>query len=80
MRTTPEDSCRERWGFSRVQTHRLIEASEVVALFQLLALRRHGTKLKPARPTPQEDRADIWQRALEAQGENVTARRSRGRE
>lgn len=30
-----EDYCRERWSFSRVQAHRLIEASEVAAVLPM---------------------------------------------
>lgn len=74
--TTFEDYCRERWGFSRSRAHRLIEAAEVTS--DLLPtgniLPTSERQVRPLASLPAEDRATVWQAAVEtAPNGKVTA-------
>ncbi len=74
---TFEDYCRDRWGFSRVQAHRLIEASEVVAMLPIgdtTHLPRNEAQARElARIPDPAERARVWQEVTEKHGEKVTA-------
>ena len=66
--STFDDYCRERWGFSRVRAHQLIEATKVIENLSLLPL---GNKLpeteRQARPLsllPAAEQAEAWQPCL----------------
>lgn len=73
--STFEDYCRDRWGFSRVQAHRLIEASEVVATLPIGNVTPHNEAQarELARIDDPQQRADVWRTAVDAHGDKVTA-------
>lgn len=59
---------RERWGFSRVQAHRLIAASDVVADIKMLPigniLPTSESQVRPLAVLPKEQQADAWVAAV----------------
>ena len=73
------EEARERWGFSRVQAHRLIDASEVVSALPIgnnLPTNEAQARELARIPDPQQ-RAEAWQRVTESHGERVTAQHIR---
>ena len=75
---TFEDYCRERWGFSRVQAHRLMEASEVARVLPMgnnVPNERQARELAPIlrRDGPEAVR-DTWTEVIERSEGRPTAR------
>lgn len=74
---TFEDYCRERWGWSRFYSHRLIESAQVV---DVLPMGNKPTSERQARPLaklPPEKQPEAWEKAQEVakeEGKPVTAR------
>jgi hypothetical protein len=67
--------CRERWGWSRVHAHRLIDASCVVN--DLLPMGNKPTSERQARPLaelPKAERTDAWKEAVERSNGKPTAK------
>lgn len=75
---TFEDYCRDRWGFSRVNAHRLIQAAEVAEMLpvgNIPATERQARELAPLRGQPDQLRA-AWRGAEELasqRGQPMTA-------
>lgn len=76
-----EDYCQERWGFSRIRAHQLIEASEVVAGVLTTVNTTPPTSERQARELARlpdtETQAAIWSDVQAEHGEHVTASKVR---
>lgn len=76
---TFEDYCQQRWGFSRVQAHRLIQAAEVAShllpIGNIVGLPENESQVRPLTQleTPEEQQ-DAWQEAVERSGGNPTGK------
>lgn len=71
---TFEAYCKERWGFSRVQAHRLIEASETVTALPIgnkITTESQARELAKVEP---DRRQEVIERATEATGGRLTAK------
>lgn len=72
---TFEDYCREEWGISRIQAHRLTVAAEIA---EMLPTGNKPTSERAVRPltkleTPEAQR-EAWQEAVEESGGKPTAK------
>lgn len=77
---TFEDYCRDRWDFSRIRAHQLIEGSEVAAAVLTtvntpVASERVARELVPLKDKP-EELAAVWE-SVSSNGEKPTAERVR---
>lgn len=71
---TFEAYCKERWGFSRIQAHRLIEASETVTALPMgnkITSERQARELAKVEP---ERRQQVVKQATESTGGKLTAK------
>lgn len=67
--------CREKWGMSRVQAHRLIGASEVSQMLPRGNKLPTEKQIRPLTKLPPEKQPEAWAKAVEiADGEQPTAR------
>ena len=72
---TFEAYCRERWGFSRIQAHRLIAASEVITALPIgnTILPQNEAQARELARIPASERAEVWQAVSAEHGTSVTA-------
>lgn len=75
---TFDSYCRERWGWSRIRAHQLIDASKVVQeMGETLTMVNKPTTERQARPLvelPKAERADAWKEAVERSNGKPTAK------
>lgn len=64
---TFEDYCRERWGFSRIRAHQIIEASAVVQNFEQSGLPAPTveSQARELARVPEPERAQVWAKTIE---------------
>lgn len=67
--------CKERWGMSRQHAHRLISAATIVEALRLelspagdTVLPIHERQARELSRAPEEDRADVWETAVDSAG------------
>lgn len=70
--------CRERWAFSRVRAHQLIEGAEVAGLLTTVnttppSSERQARELVPLAHEDEQAAIEVWQELREAHGDKVTA-------
>lgn len=74
---TFEDYCRERWGWSRIQVHRTIEAAKIDGVLPMGNKPNSERQARPLAKLPPEQQPEAWEKAQEmAKEENkpVTAK------
>ena len=60
---TFDDYCRDKWGISRVQAHRLTAASEIAATLPIGNKPTAESQVRPLVRLPQEERGSAWEEA-----------------
>jgi hypothetical protein len=63
---TFEAYCRNRWGMSKTQANRLVDAAEVMeSLTPIGVIPANEAQARPLAAVPPEERADVWQEAVD---------------
>ncbi len=71
---TFQDYCRERWGFSRIHAHRLIEAAEVVSVLPIGNTPNRESQARELARLPEPEAVrEVWAEVTEEHGDAVTA-------
>ena len=71
---TFESYCRDRWGFSRVQAHRLMEASEVVNMLPIGNKITTESQAREVAKVEPDHRVEVIEKATQATGGKLTAK------
>jgi len=74
---TFEEYCKDRWGFSRIQAHRLIESAEVASMLPIGNRPKTESQARELAKAPPEKREEVMTKAQEKakdEGKPVAAR------